>query len=142
MKNKLNFLIVIAIMVFVIGCSCGKFAEFGSKDTSTDKPKTTESGSNKSLTDKAIEQVADGETTGVKECDDLMSFINEQSQNPDDNWVTKGVRDYIFGQIKKSLRESIEQNKNDKVKMAEQCKDLRTKLENQLNAEKQKNNGK
>jgi hypothetical protein len=145
MKNKFNFLLVLAVMVFVIGCSCGNFTDFaGSQDSSSNKPPTapgaepSSSSSNKSLTDKAIEQVADGETTGVQECDDLMRFINEQSQSSDDNWVTKGFRDYIFGQIKKALRESMEQNKDDKVKMAEQCRELRKSLETQLNAEKNK----
>lgn len=125
-------------MVFVLGCNCG-FGNFGQTETPTDKTKPSSTqNDNRSVTDKAIEQVADGETTGVQECDDLMKFINEQSQSPDDNWVTKGIRDYIFGQIKKSLKESIEQNKGDKVKMAEQCKDLKDKLDKQLQAEKEK----
>lgn len=134
MKNKLNLLIVLAVMVFVIGCSCGNLGNMFSDEKQTGSSPS----SDKTLTDKTIETIADGETTGVQECDDFIKFIAEQSQSADDNWVTKGMRDYIVGQIKKSLRESIEQNKNDKVKMAEQCKDLRTKFENQLNAEKQK----
>ena len=126
-------------MVFVLGCNCG-FGNFGQTETPTNQPTKPSSGpnDNRSVTDKAIEQIADGETTGVQECDDLMKFINQQSQSPDDNWVTKGIKDYIFGQFKKSLKESIEQNKNDKVKMAEQCKDLKTKLEKRLEEEKEK----
>ena len=71
-----------------------------------------------------------------------MKLISEQSQNPDDNWVTKGIRDYAIGQVKKSLRESIEQNKNDKKKMAEQCTDLRKSFEKALKEQKDKDSNK
>jgi hypothetical protein len=138
MKNKFNLLMVVAVMVFVIGCSCGNLTGLVSDETTTGKPKTSDS-SNKTVADKVSEEILDGETTGVQECDDFIKFIAEQSKSPDDNWVTRGMRDYIIGQIKKSLRESLELNKNDKVKMAEQCKDLRAKFESQLNAEKEKN---
>jgi hypothetical protein len=138
MKNKYNLLLVVAIMVFVIGCSCGSLTDLGSS--------TSEKPSNKTLTDKVTDKVADdvvdGETSGVQECDDLMKFLKEQAESPDDNWVTKGIKSYIIGQIKKSLRESIEKNKDDKVKLAEQCKDLRKSFDDQLNAEKQKNGAK
>ena len=141
MKNKLSVLIVLAIFMFIaLGCSMIWGAKkAGSPDISTSSPG---SDSNKSVTDKAIEDIADGETTGVQECDDLMKFISEQSQNPDDNWVTKGIRDYAIGQVKKSLRESIEQNKNDKKKMAEQCVDLRKSFEKALKEQKDKDSNK
>ena len=143
MKNKFNLLMVLAVMIFVIGCSCGKFGNMlqdqktpTSKDSTSSNSSTSEN--DKTLTDKTIETIADGETTGVQECDDFIKFIATQSESKDDNWVTKGMRDYIVGQIKKSLRESLEKNKDDKVKMAEQCKDLRSKFENQLKAEQEK----
>ena len=142
MKNKLSVLIVLAIfMVIALGCSM--IWGGGKKNASTDKSTSAPSSdSNKSVTDKAIEDIADGETTGVQECDDLMKLISEQSQNPDDNWVTKGIRDYAIGQVKKSLRESIEQNKNDKKKMAEQCTDLRKSFEKALKEQKDKDSNK
>ncbi len=64
MKNKFNFLLVLAIMVFVLGCNCGGLGGFGQKETNGDKPsntteKQTESGnSNKSLEDKGIDVVS------------------------------------------------------------------------------------
>ena len=64
MKNKLSVLIVLAIFMFIgVGCSMIWGAKkAGSSDKSTSSPG---SDSNKSVTDKVIEDVADGETTGV-----------------------------------------------------------------------------
>ena len=141
MKNKLSVLLVLAIFM-AIGLGCNMIWG-GNKTASSDKSTSSPSSdSNKSVTDKAIEDIADGETTGVQECDDLMKLISEQSQNPDDNWVTKGIRDCAIGQVKKSLRESIEQNKNDKKKMAEQCTDLRNSFEKALKEQKEKDSNK
>ena len=138
MKNKLNVLSVLAIFMFIaLGCSMIWGGGKKTSSTNTSAPSTS-SDSNKSLTDKAIEDVVDGETTGVQECDDLMKLISQQSQNPDDNWVSKGIRDYAIGQVKKSLRESIEQNKNDKKKMAEQCTELKKSFDKAIQETKEK----
>ena len=140
MKNKLSVLLILAIFL-VIGLGCSTITDSVQKSVTGEKatptPSTT-SDSNKTLTDKAIEEVADGETTGVQECDDLMKLISDQTKNPDDNWVTKGIRDYAIGQVKKSLRESLEQNKNDKTKMAEQCTDLRKSFEKSIKETQEK----
>jgi hypothetical protein len=139
MKNKLSILLVAAIFIFIsLGCSSITKSITGDKST----PQPNSSDSNKSLTDKTIEDVADGETTGVKECDDLIGFLKTQSETPDDNWVTKGIRDFTIGQVKKSLKESIEQNKDDKVKMAEKCTDLKNKFEKRLKEEQEKKENK
>lgn len=133
MKNKINLLIVLAVMVFVIGCSCGNMGNMFS-----DEKQTGSSPSNDTLADKTIETVVDGETTGVPECDDVIKFFADQTKSADDNWVTKGMRNLMISQFKKSLKESIEKNKDDKAKMAEQCKEVKKQFEASLNEEKQK----
>lgn len=138
MKNKLNVLLVLALIIFVtMGCG-GLIERVQRTATGDSNSQPSVSDSNKSTTDKVIEQVADGETTGVKECDDVIALFAEQAKGSDDNWATKATRDYIIGQMKKSFRESIEQNKQDKDKMAEQCRDYKVQLEKQLKAEKEK----
>lgn len=119
---------------------CGlieKVQKTATGDGGSDAPSTS---SNKSITDRTIEQVADGETTGVKECDEVIAIFADQAKSEDDNWATKATRDYIIGQMKKSFRESIEQNKDDKAKMAKQCSDYKVQLEKQLKAEQEKQN--
>ena len=140
MKNKLNLLFVLTLIVFAaLGCGLvERVQKTVTGDGQTSQP--TVSDSNKSLADKTIEEIADGETTGVSECDDVIKIFADQSKSPDDNWMTKATRDYVIGQIKKSFRESLEQNKGDKKKMAEQCGDYKKQLEKHLKAEQEKQN--
>ena len=89
MKNKFNLLVVLAIMVFVIGCSCGKTWDFGSSEPKSNTPtKTTEKqadsgSSNKSVADRATDVVTEGEKIGIPECDELMDYFRTyQSDHP------------------------------------------------------------
>lgn len=137
MKNKFNFLIVIAIMVFVIGCSCGKFVEFGSKDTSSNRPPTgpgaepPNSSSNKSLTDKATDVVTTGEKIGVAECDELMDYFRAKIENEETDFVTKAVLKTLESQFRENLKKSLEDNKTDKVETAKFCKEFKKNLDDQ-----------
>lgn len=130
MKNKFNFGLALTVIIFVsLGCSqiTDRFnqpSSGGSGNTSTS--------SNGNAIDKTIEDVADGETTGVPECDEVMKKIADQSNNPDDNLATKTAKDFFLGQIKKSLRESLKENGNDKTKLAEQCTDLKKSLDKNI----------
>lgn len=135
MKNKLNFLIVIAVMVFVIGCSCGKFAEFGSKDTSSNRPPTGPGAeppsSNKSLTDRATDVVTTGEKIGVAECDELMDYFRAKIENEETDFVTKAILKTMESQFREGIKKSLEDNKADKAQTAKFCKDFKKNLDEQ-----------
>lgn len=137
MKNKLNILLVLPLVVFAsMGCGLIDSVRKSTSDNSNTAVVTTNS--NKSVTDRAIEQVADGETTGVKECDDAIRFVTDQMQSPDDNWVSKGMKDYLAGQFKRQIREAVAQNQDDQKKLAQQCVDLKNSFEKSLKEEQQK----
>lgn len=139
MKNKLNILLVLPLVVFAsMGCGLIDSVRKSTSDNSNTAVVTTNS--NKSVTDRAIEQVADGETTGVKECDDAIRFVTDQMQSPDDNWVSKGMKDYLAGQFKRQIREAVAQNQDDQKKLAQQCVDLKNSFEKSLKEEQQKQN--
>lgn len=138
MKNKFNFLIVIAIMVFVIGCSCGKFADFGSKETPTDQPKTSDSGSkptdsssNKSLTDKATDVVTTGEKIGIQECDEVMDSFRAKIENENTDVFTKAILKTLEAQFRQGIKESLEKNQSDRDATAQFCKELKKQLDEQ-----------
>lgn len=136
MKNKFNFLIVIAIMVFVIGCSCGRFAEFGSsKDAPKEKSPTTSeknttNDEGKNLDDKAIDTVVGEESTGIPECDELMAFFEKEAKNPDDDYITKATKQFFFNKIKETFKEDFEKNKDNKPQMSKNCKQYLEQLKN------------
>ncbi len=138
MKNKLSIVLVLAVfMSLVLGCGISDKIQ---KAVEGDKPSKsgTSSGNDKSLTDKAIDNVADGETSGVAECDEVIAIIDQQLESKDDNWMSKAAKGYIFGQFKKSIKESIEKEKGDKTKLAEQCKDIKKNVVKALEEEKAK----
>jgi hypothetical protein len=127
MKNSISTLIIGTILLSVsLGCG---FASRGQKDSKDSHDKT--------LTDKGIEIATGNERIGVQECDDLMDSIEEQSRSEDDNYVTKAMKGYFLNKIRESVKKSIEENKNDKVQMAKECKDFKIQLDKQL-AEQEK----
>lgn len=135
MKNKLGFLAVLVIgLALILGCGVSEKIQ---KAVEGDKSSKSGSSDNKSLEDKAIDS-AFNETTGVPECDEVLSTINDQMKSKDDNWASKAIKGYAFDQIKKSIKESVEKNKNDKVKIAEQCKDFKKQVDKALAEEKEK----
>lgn len=129
MKNAVTT-IIIGIVILATGLGCSLAGRGAQKDTRDAHDKT--------LTDKGIEIATGNERIGVKECDDLMDSIAEQSRSEDDNYVTKAMKGYILNKIRESVKKSIEENKNDKVAMAKECKDFRVQLEKQLEEEKEK----
>lgn len=62
-----------------------------------------------------------------------------QSESPDDNYVTKAARGYALKKIRESIKKSIEENKNDTVKMAKECKDAKVELDKFKAEEESKN---
>jgi hypothetical protein len=133
MKNKLSILLVSAIfMSLVLGCGISDKIQ---KAVEGDK---TSSGKDKSLEDTAIDTVVDGETTGVAECDEVISMIDKQLESKDDDWMSKAGKSYGIGVIKKSIKESVEKNKEDKTKLAEQCTDMKKSVVKALEEEKAK----
>ena len=137
MKNKFNFGLILAITVF-IALGCSRISDQVQKSVSDDNSAANSSNDNKSIIDRTTESIVDGETTGVPECDEVLRIIADQSKNPDDNWMTKTGKDFVLGQIKKSVRESIKENKNDQEKMAAQCRDFKKDLEKNIREEENK----
>ena len=134
MKNLGNFLLVGAIMVFVLGCNCG-FGGFGQKETTTDKPttsgnKTTTKEEGKTLEEKGIDTIVGNESTGIPECDELLAFFEKEAKNPDDDYVTKATKQFVFNKIKQTFKEDFEKNKDNKPQMAKNCKEYLGQLKN------------
>ncbi len=130
MKNKINLLLVAALcLVYVMSCGLASRLEKATEDSS----KKTNSGSTnpdgKSLEDKAIDATLGGEKIGIPECDELFEHINQLAESKDDNYVTRATRDFFLSKIRESIKESIEKDKGDKVKMAKNCKEFADDLD-------------
>lgn len=122
MKNKLALLSVLLIIVAaVLACS--------SINPLADKKTGNQPGSNKSLTDKAIDTTVGEQKIGVPECDDVMDMLTAYANNPDDGFIVKAGKALVVNKIKESIKKAAEDNKTDKVEMAKTCKEAKVELE-------------
>jgi hypothetical protein len=128
MKNNLSVVLVMSIFIaLVLGCGMSdKFqkAVEGDKPAKSDVPNSVD----KSLTDKTIDTVADGETTGVAECDEVIAMIDAAISDPNDGWMAKATKGYVFGLLKKGIKEEMANNKNDPKKLAQECTDMKKQV--------------
>jgi hypothetical protein len=129
MKNYIQlFTVVVLIFGVGLGCSLIRGSERGP------------SGSNKSLTDKAVDKTVGRSNIGVPECDEVMDAIEIELNNPDDNFMVKAAKATFLNRIKDSIRESVEQNPKDTVELAKTCREFKTQFDH-YKAEEQKKSG-
>lgn len=130
MKNKSVIFVVCVLLFAVLGCGISdKIKKITEEKTSNSNATPTNSG-DKSIGDQATENVL-REKTGVPECDELLDWLTDQTKNNDDNFISKGVKEYFFNKIRQSVKESIEKNQNDKAKMAKECKEIKQQIDAQ-----------
>ncbi len=131
-KHLSNLIVVSLLLVCVSGCGLVSRMQKTVSESDRSKPSGNSQileTKDKSLTDKAIETTVGDEKIGVPECDDLIEYFAEQSKTEDENYLTKATRQYFMNKIRESFKQSIEENKGDKVKMAKECKDYRRQLD-------------
>lgn len=122
MKNKSTFFIALLILL-TVGLGCSFIQSGGSSDNSG----TTNPDANAK--------------TGVPECDEVVDLITRDMQTQDDNFITRKTREYIVDLVRESIKKNIEQNKGDKVKIAQECKQIKDDYEKKK-AEQEKNSNK
>lgn len=107
MKNKLSILLVMVALV-AVSLGCGSLMPGSGK---------SDNGANSNT-----EQVA---KTGVKECDDFIDYLNEDSKAPDEGFVARKIRETAIDVAKEAIKSKIEENKNDKESIARGCKEAK-----------------
>lgn len=118
------------LLILAVGLGCGLIG-------SGAEPVSGPGGSNKSLTDKAVDKTVGRSNIGVPECDEVIDAIEAELNNPDDNFMIKAAKATILNRFKDGIRESIEQNPNDKVELAKTCREFKTQFDH-YKAEEQK----
>ena len=129
MKNR-SALIIVGFMLFALVLGCSSINPLAEKSGET---------SNKSLTDQGVDTVVGETTTGVSECDEAIEILTAELNNPDDNFVTKAGKGYVLNKIKDSIKQSIEDNKGDKAKLAKDCGEFKNQLVKYKAEEEKKN---
>jgi hypothetical protein len=118
MKNKSVLLITIFALLFaVLGCSYISNLQ-------------SDSNSNKTTAEKAIDSTVGEEKLGIPECDDAfdeMAKLLSDAEN--DSFITKTAKQAAINKIRENLKQRIEQNKSDKTQLAKDCREYKTQID-------------
>jgi hypothetical protein len=132
MKNISIFVVAsLILLIAVLGCNwvkqlSSKEANVANSNHSTPANKETKE---KTLEEKAIDTTVGDEKIGVPECDELFDALAKESESADEGYVAKATREYFYNKIRESIKKSIEENKNDKTKLAKECKDYKAQID-------------
>ena len=124
MKNSFLICCVVAILLS-IGLGCSRIIP----SVGSSKESNSQSKDNKTLTDRGVDIAVGDEKIGVPECDDVVDFFNREIDNPDDDFVTKAVKQTALNKFKEKFKEAVEENKTDKVELAKTCKEFKSNLD-------------
>ena len=80
------------------------------------------SNSNKSIVEKGVDSVQGEKKIGVKECDDFMDELEKSNKKEGEDMISEGFRRAFVNEIREKMRKSIEENKKDSTKQAQECK--------------------
>ena len=123
MRDLTNILLIGLLIAATLGC--GIVDRVQREVSGTDNTSTN---SNKSLEDRAVD-VAVGDTKiGIKECDETIEILNEQINNPDDNFVVKAAKRTMLNQFRDQLKRSLEENNTNKQDVAKFCAEFKKNL--------------
>ncbi|MGC2235828.1 MAG: hypothetical protein WA584_06685 [Pyrinomonadaceae bacterium] len=115
MKNKYLLLTAAAILfISVLGCSYFN---------------QTQSNSNKTLPDKAVDSTVGEEKIGIAECDEAFDDLTKLANNDEDDMLTKAGKRAALNKIRENLKQSIEKNKKDKTQQAKECREYKTQID-------------
>ena len=124
---KKNFIPAFATaMVLSTVLGCGLFDEAKKTVVGNDN---SASNSNKTLTDKAVDVAVGEKKVGIAECDEVIDILAAEANDPDDNLVTKAIKQTALNQFRDKVKESLEQNKANKADVSKFCRDFKSNLQ-------------
>ena len=135
MKNAPVFALV-SIIFFTLVTGCSWWNPLASKPETNSRPAAnnqpaneTDTTKEKPLDEKAIDTVVGDEKIGVPECDELFDQLAKELETTDEGYIAKAARAYFYNTIREEIKKSIEENKNDKDRLAKECKDFKAQVD-------------
>lgn len=110
MKNNIT-IIAALFLLLTVGFGCNYFNNNGGSSNSSSTTNSTDPNA--------------AAKTGVAECDELIDLLNKDKANPNDDFVTRKIKEYAIDFAKESIKDNIEKNQGDKTKIAQGCKEAR-----------------
>lgn len=127
-------MVSLVLLISVLGCSSINPFSDSSKPANTQTSNTrtanTQTNKEKTLPEKAIDTAVGEEKIGVPECDELLEALAEMAKSPEDEgYLMRAARGALLNKVRTSVKQAIEDNKNDKVKLASDCRDLKAEID-------------
>ena len=116
MKNNLTILLALCLL-FTVGVACSFLDNVTSGGNSSNSSTTSNSTNSANPNDAS--------KTGVAECDEFLDMLNNEQKKPDEDFFTRKIREYAIDFAKESIKKNIEENKGDKTKIAQGCKEAK-----------------
>ena len=117
MKNNKTILAALFLLLSVgVGCSFIDGMRSGGNSSNS-------AGTSNSTTNSADPNAL--AKTGVAECDELIDLLNRDKSDPNDNFLTRKIKEYAIDFAKESIKKNIEENQGDKQKIADGCKEAK-----------------
>lgn len=129
MRNTFSLFLGLAFLAATLGCG---LIERVQNEASGTESNTPSSNSNKTLGDKAVDVTVGDTKIGIQECDDVVELLNQQINDPEENFVTKALKRTMLNQFRDSLKKSLEDNKTDKKAVGEFCAEFKKNLVDSL----------
>lgn len=125
---------VLAVMIFVIGCSCGNLGNmFQDEKPTTQKQTDKTTSDNRTITDKVTDKVTDvateGEKIGIPECDEMMDYFRNKIDSEETDFFTKAILKTMEAKFREGIKQSVGEGKSDKAETAKWCKEFKKNLD-------------
>lgn len=120
MKNSVSVVLSLTLVLMVaLGCSLGGLT--GGSDEEVTKDSTSKSGDST----KKTEAEPSGEVVkiGIAECDELATYINDNSEKIEGSYLARGIVYLYKNWIVENIKENVENmDDEEKAKTAKVCK--------------------
>jgi hypothetical protein len=133
MKNTIGAILSLAILVFaVLGCGADSSSgESGKSNQPSNRPPSNSAPSDMANVNTATTTTTAGKT-GVRECDELVDSLATYSENPEDNFAVRAGKNFVVERIKESVKQTIEDNKNNLGEMTKRCQDIKREFDRSM----------
>lgn len=117
MKKNISVLFALFLLLTIgFGCSfLDGYTGGGASNTATNPATNSATNMDPNATAK----------TGVAECDELIDALNRDRSNPNDDFVTRKIKEVAIDYAKEQIKRSIDENQGDKQKIAQGCRQAR-----------------
>ena len=129
---------MVGIIFGMLVIGCGRLNPFSGSSKPANSKSPSSSSSDKTLDDKVVDTAVGDEKIGIPECDDVFDSLANETRSDDEGYIVKAFRAYYVNKIREAIKKSIEENKGNPVKLAKECRDLKTQLDKYKAEEKSK----